>query len=129
MILKAYKDARFQYVKARDFAVFKADSKYVMGITPDGCEWLLDAGVTLKTIEVLVADLVRINRGVLVKACHITGCERGPVGGPAVVTVTTTVGEYRLARRISAKPILALVEANNKRGPTRPRKPTTELPE
>ncbi|WP_219097592.1 hypothetical protein [Pseudomonas sp. UMAB-40] len=127
MILKAFRDARFQYVKARDFAVFKADNKYVTGITPDGREWLLDEGTTLKAIEAVLPDLVRLNRGVLVKRCHLTQLIRTRVGDSIAVTVVTTVGEYKLARRNCVKTIVELIEHNLRRAnaPTYP----TESPE
>lgn len=128
MILKAYRDARFQYVKARDFAVFKADSKYVIGITPDGREWLLAEGMTLKVIEAVLTDVIRVNRSVLVKGSCVTGCWRTRVDGKTVVTVLTPVAEYTLARRTDPKPFHELVEQNNKRA-LRTRRPPTESPE
>lgn len=112
MILKAYRDARFQYVKARDFAAFRADSKYVTGITPDSLEWLLPDGTTLKSLEVLLPDLVRINRGVLVKSRHLTQLIRTRVGGSIAITVVTTVGEFKLARRNCVKSIKEQIELN-----------------
>ena len=112
MILKAYRDARFQYVKARDFAAFRADSKYVMGITPDSLEWLLPEGTTLKSLEAVLPDLVRINRGVLVKSRHLTQLVRTRVGGSIAITVVTTVGEFKLARRNCVKSIKEQIELN-----------------
>lgn len=113
MILKAFRDARFQYVKARDFAAFKADSKYVIGVTPDGREWLLDEGTTLKAIEAVLPDLVRLNRGVLVKRAHVTELIRTRKGKSIVLTVMTTVGEYKLARRSCVQTIVEVVELNH----------------
>lgn len=112
MILKAYRDARFQYVKARDFAAFRADSKYVTGITPDSLEWLLPDGTTLKSLEAVLPDLVRINRGVLVKSRHLTQLIRTRVGGSIAITVVTTVGEFKLARRNCVKSIKEQIELN-----------------
>lgn len=112
MILKAYRDARFQYVKARDFAAFRADSKYVTGITPDSLEWLLPDGTTLKSLEAVLPDLVRINRGVLVKSRHLTQLVRTRVGGSIAITVVTTVGEFKLARRNCVKSIKEQIELN-----------------
>lgn len=112
MILKAYRDARFQYVKARDFAAFRADSKYVTGITPDSLEWLLPDGTTLKSLEAVLPDLVRINRGVLVKSRYLTQLVRTRVGGSIAITVVTTVGEFKLARRNCAKSIKEQIELN-----------------
>lgn len=122
MILKAYKDGQFHYIKARDFAVFKADSKYVMGITPDGREYLLSEGSTLKSIEAVLPDLIRLNRGVLVKRSHVTGLIRSRKGGSIAITVVTTVGEYRLARRSCVNTIVELIEHNlrRERSPTYP---------
>lgn len=112
MILKAYRDARFQYVKARDFAAFRADSKYVTGITPDSLEWLLPDGTTLKSLEAVLPDLVRINRGVLVKSRYLTQLVRTRVGGSIAITVVTTVGEFKLARRNCVKSIKEQIELN-----------------
>ena len=114
MILKAYRDARFQYVKARDFAAFKADSKYVMGITPDGREWLLDEGTTLKSIEAVLPDMVRLNRGTLVKRSHIIELIRTRVGNNISITVRTTVGAFKLARRNCVQSIVEIIEHNHR---------------
>jgi DNA-binding LytR/AlgR family response regulator len=122
MILKAYRDGQFHYIKARDFAVFKADSKYVIGITPDGREFLLSDGSTLKSLETVLPDLIRINRGVLVKRSHVTGLIRSRKGGSILITVVTTVGEYKLARRSCVDTIVELIEHNlrRERSPTYP---------
>lgn len=122
MILKAYKDGQFHYIKAREFAVFKADSKYVIGITPDGREWLLSDGATLKSIEAVLPDLIRINRGVLVKRSQVTGLIRSRKGGSIAITVVTTAGEYKLARRSCVDTIVELIEHNlrRERSPTYP---------
>lgn len=119
MRLKAYRDGRFHCIKARDLAVFRADHKYVMGITPDGTEWLLPDGITLKTIGTVLSDLVRINRGVLVKSQHLIGMYRTRCKTNYSVTVQTTVGDYRLARRNCVKSVQAVIEKNITRG-TRP---------
>lgn len=122
MILKAYRDGQFHYIKARDFAVFRADSKYVMGITPDGREWLLSDGATLKSIETVLPDLVRLNRSVLVKRAHVTGLVRTRKGINIAITVVTTVGEFKLARRSCVNTIVELIEHNlrRERSPTYP---------
>lgn len=122
MILKAYRDGQFHYIKARDFSGFKADSKYVIGVTPDGREWLLSDGVTLKSIESVLPDLIRLNRGVLVKRSHITGLIRTRKGSNIAITVVTTAGEYRLARRNCVDTIVELIEHNlrRERSPTYP---------
>ena len=119
MILKAFRDARFQYVKARDFAAFKADSKYVIGITPDGREWLLDEGTTLKSIEAVLLDLVRLNRGVLVKRSQVTELIRTKTGNNIAITVMTTVGEFKLARRNCVQSIIEIIEHNLRRSNAR----------
>lgn len=115
MILKAYRDAHFHYMKAKDFAAFKADNKYVMGITPDGSEWLLPDGLTLKTIETVLPDLVRLNRGVLVKRTLITEIIRTRNGSNIAITVVTAVGHYTLARRNCVKTIVEIIEHNHRR--------------
>lgn len=115
MILKAYRDGLFHFIKARDFAVFKADNKYVIGITPDGREWLLEDGSTLKSIEAVRHDLIRLNRGVLVKRSQVTGLRRTRKGNNVAITVVTTAGEYRLARRSCVDTIVELIEHNQRR--------------
>lgn len=125
MILKVYRDKQFKCIKARKFAVFKAEHKCVMAITPDGREWLLPEGSTLKAIEAVVPGLIRISRGVLVKRREVIGMFRTRNGNSYSVTVQTTVGDFRLARRNCVKSIIALVEQN---AGTRPNKPT-ESPE
>lgn len=129
MILKGFKDGQFHYIKARDFAAFRADSKYVMGITPDGREWLLSDGVTLKSIETVLPDLVRLNRSVLVKRSHVTGLNRTRRGDNIAITVVTTVGEFKLARRNCVNTIVELIEHNHRRErtPTYPMESPDEL--
>lgn len=129
MILKAYRDGQFHYIKARDIAVFKADSKYVIGITADGREWLLADGVTLKSIESVRPDLIRLNRGVLVKRSHVTGLIRTRKGSNIAITVVTVAGEYRLARRSCVNTIVELIEHNHRRerSPTYPMESPDEL--
>ena len=122
MIMKAYREGQFHYIKARDFAGFKADSKYVIGVTPDAREWLLPDGVTLKSIESVLPNLIRLNRGVLVKRSHVTGLIRTRKGSTIAITVVTTAGEYRLARRNCVDTIVELIEHNlrRERSPTYP---------
>lgn len=115
MILKAYRGTQFHCKNARTFAAFKADNKYVMGITPDGCEWLLSDGMTLKTIEAALPDLVRLNRGVLVKRTLITEIIRTRNGSNIAITVVTAVGNYTLARRNCVKTIVEIIEHNHRR--------------
>jgi hypothetical protein len=128
MMLKAYREGQFHFIRAREFAAIKADSKMVMGITPDGREWLLPDGLTLKALETLVLGLIRINRGVLVKCSCVTGVFRTRCGSSYTYTVETPVGDYRLARRNCAKSIIELVEQNTKKG-LRTHTPTMESPE
>jgi hypothetical protein len=129
MILKAYRDGQFHYIKARDFAVFKADSKYVIGVTPDAREWLLSDGVTLKSLESVLPSLIRLNRGVLVKRSQVTGLIRTRKGSNIAITVVTTAGEYRLARRSCTNTIVELIEHNlrRERSPTYPMESPDEL--
>lgn len=115
MILKAYRDAQFHYMKARDFAAFKADNKYLTGVTADGREWLLQDGLTLKAVEALLPDMVRLNRGVMVKRALLTEIIRVRVGSNIAITVVTTVGNYTLARRNCVKTIVEIIEHNLRR--------------
>ncbi|RUT30845.1 hypothetical protein WG29040_23180 [Pseudomonas sp. PAMC 29040] len=115
MILKAYRDARFHYMNAREFAAFKADNKYLVGVTAGGREWLLQEGLTLKAIEALLPDMVRLNRGVLVKRALLTEIIRVRVGSNIAITVVTTVGNYTLARRNCVKTIVEIIEHNLRR--------------
>jgi hypothetical protein len=75
---------------------------------------LLPDGVTLKAIEAVLPDLVRLNRGVLVKRSHLTELIRTRVGSNIAITVMTSVGEYKLARRSCAKTIIELIEHNHR---------------
>lgn len=71
MLLKCYRNLEHCLMEASMFAVFKADNKYVTGLTPSGHAWLLPERVRLKDLNRWVPGLMRVSRSVLVSRQHV----------------------------------------------------------
>ncbi|MDF9779185.1 LytTR family transcriptional regulator DNA-binding domain-containing protein [Pseudomonas baetica] len=72
MQLNCYRNRIHGLVDAADFAVFKAESKYVIGVTANGDEYLmLPDRMSLKELLVSVRGLLRVSRSVLVARRYV----------------------------------------------------------
>ncbi|MGE8065143.1 hypothetical protein [Pseudomonas sp. NPDC089569] len=82
MQLRCYRNQFHSLVDAAEFAVFRAESKYVMGVSVNGDEYLLlPDRLSLKQLLSSVPGLMRVSRSVLVARRHVemvagTGHER-----------------------------------------------------
>lgn len=72
MQLHVYRNRTHSVVDAAVFAVFKAESKYVIGLTANGDEYLLlPDRLSLKEMLVSVRGLMRVSRSVLVARRYV----------------------------------------------------------
>ena len=107
MQFKCYRLREYRMMDYSEFAVFKADHKWVVGILPNADEWLLPYGVTLKAIEQAL-QLLRISRFTLVARQHILGIS----GVHNRKELETGVGVFRFSRRLCTKSFEAIARSN-----------------
>jgi hypothetical protein len=108
MQFKCYRMKEYRLIDRSEFAVFKAAQKWVVGILPNGDEWLMPSGLTLKEIELNTPDLVRVNRFVLVARQHIIGVST-VLRRKALQTVA---GTYLLSRRMRSERFVMIARQN-----------------
>lgn len=113
MQLKCSRKREVQMIDHQAFAVIRADSKYVMGIMPNGDEWFLPHRSSVKAIAAAAPELMQASQSVLVSRKHITGVS----GNSKHRLLHTTVGQYRMSRLISHQPFITAAAGNAESAP------------
>ncbi|QSL90513.1 hypothetical protein [Pseudomonas atacamensis] len=108
MQLKCSRKREIQMIDHEAFAVIRADSKYVMGIMPNGDEWFLPHRSSVKAIAAAAPELMQASHSVLVAREHVVGVS----GNSKHRLLHTTVGEYRISRLIPHQPFVAAAAVN-----------------
>ena len=108
MQLKCSRKRVIQMIDHEAFAVIRADSKYVIGIMPNGDEWFLPHRSSVKAIAAAAPELMQASHSVLVAREHITRV----TGNSKHRLLHTTVGEYRISRLIPHQPFVTAAAAN-----------------
>jgi hypothetical protein len=109
MQLKCYRMKEYRLIDHGEFAVFKSAQKWVVGILPNGEEWLMPYGLTLKEVELNAPELVRVSRFALVARRHIIGVST-VLKRKALQTVA---GTYLLSRTVRSKPLVMIARQNS----------------
>ncbi|MFJ7311476.1 hypothetical protein ACIQVE_01645 [Pseudomonas sp. NPDC098747] len=108
MKLKCYRQLNHKMIDHKRFILFQSHRKWTVGYLPNGDEWLLPSGMTLKEIERKTPSLMRISRSVLVAPKQILGVS----GLSFEKNMHTPVGVYRLSRQLCAKSFEAIAKHN-----------------
>lgn len=108
MKLKCNRRREYRVFDHCEFAVIKADQKYVIGITPSGEEWFLPHRSAVKAIAAEAPGLMQASHSVLVVREHVLGVS----GNCKHRVLHTTVGEYRMSRLTRHVPFVAAALAN-----------------
>lgn len=108
MQLKCSRKREIQMIDHQAFAVIRADSKYVMGIMPNGDEWFLPHRSSVKAIAAAAPELMQASHAVLVAREHVVGVS----GNSKHRMVHTSVGDYRVSRLIPHQPFVMAAAAN-----------------
>ncbi|WP_150782338.1 hypothetical protein [Pseudomonas fluorescens] len=91
-----------------EFALIKAEQKYVIGVLPGGVEWFLPHKTSVEGVELAAPQFMRASRSVLVASAHVLGVS----GHSKKRTLHTTVGDYRLSRFVRLEPFMAAAHSN-----------------
>lgn len=66
MSLKCWSRREYRELDISEFAIIKAEQKYVIGVMPDGTEWFLPHKTSVETVELAAPQFIRASRSVLV---------------------------------------------------------------
>jgi len=91
-----------------EFALIKAEQKYVIGVLPSGVEWFLPHKTSVEGVELAAPQFIRASRSVLVAPAHVMGVS----GRSKKRVLHTTVGDYRLSRLVRLEPVMAAARSN-----------------
>lgn len=108
MQLKCSRKREIRLIDHGEFAVIRADSKYVIGIMANGDEWFLPHRTTVKAIAAAAPELMQANHAVLVARQFVLSVS----GNSKCKVLHTPVGEYRISRLTGCEPFKAAAMAN-----------------
>ena len=108
MRLKCWSRGEYRELAISEFAIIKAEQKYVIGVMPSGVEWFLPHKTSVEAVELAAPQFIRVSRSVLVAPLYILGVS----GYSKKRILHTAVGDYRLSRLVRLEPVMAAAQSN-----------------
>ena len=108
MRLRCWSRREYRELDISEFAIIKAEQKYVIGVLSGGVEWFLPHKTSVEGVELAAPQFIRASRSVLVAPSHVLGIS----GRSKKRILHTTVGDYRLSRLVRLEVIMAAAQSN-----------------